>query len=177
MADFIAPTPERIAKAAHWDIPTDTQTINGRQVTKAIRGAHRMISVVQNVANRGHINREQLLAFQKIEKLYEIGELSLYAQPRRRAPVDETNVFCIHAERDEARKEIERASSAIGFNHSRVISHCMLPAATMETVGQMLFGPQHLSRRLVIDRGKKAIQDATYALAIHFGYVQKPPNP
>ena len=177
MADtYIAPTPERLAKAAHWEEPTDKQIIGGREVTKQIKGAHRQISVVQSVYNRGHINREQLIAFQKIEKLYEVGELSLFAQPRRRAPVDESNPFCIHEARDSARKTIGQAFSAIGFNGGRVISHCMMPAATMESVGQMLLGHQHLSRRLVIERGKKAIQDATYELAHFFGLLQKPPN-
>ena len=32
MADtYIAPTPERLTKAAHWDVPSDKQVINGRE--------------------------------------------------------------------------------------------------------------------------------------------------
>jgi hypothetical protein len=178
MADFIAPTPERIAKAAHWDIPTDKQTIGGREVTKATRSGYRHVSVIKLMHQAGELPDTSKIAFDKFEKDYNVGELSVYATPNRDARTSTTDPhFCPVARRVNARLEYQSAKSSVGFRNSIVLTHCLMEYASKYSVGNMLAGAQAVSKPTAIKKGKEAIRNATHALAIHYGLLKHPPSP
>lgn len=178
MADtYIAPTRERLAKAAHWDIPSDKQVINGREVTKATRSGYRSVSVVEVMHRSGELRDEQKQAFERLTKDWEKSDPEQYA---RMTPVrvdQEDNPFCPVGHRVDARKRYRAALGSIGMINSIVAKHCLMPLASKTTVGRMLSAGEAVSHVTAIKRGKKAIQDATLALAIHYGLHQHPPNP
>lgn len=178
MADtYIAPTPQRLAKAAHWEEPSDKQVINGREVTKATRSGYRSISVVEVMHRAGEVKDEQKLAFEKLTKDWETSDPNQYA---RIAPIrvdQEDSPFCPVARRVDARLRFNAAINSIGMVNSLVARHCLMPLASKKTVGMMLSAGESISHVTAIKRGKKAIQDATLALAIHYDYAKHPPNP
>lgn len=178
MADtYIAPTPERLAKAAHWDIPSDKQVINGREVTKATRSGYRWHSVVEAMHRDGEVRDEQKAAFEQLMGDWERGEPEQFA---RVAPVRVDNADSDHCpiqKRVSARKRYREAMGSVGAINAIVLQHCMLPKASRQTVGYMLCAGEAISHVTAIKRGKKAIQDATYALVVHYEKLQKPPNP
>lgn len=180
MADTITytgPTKERLAKAAHWDVPSDTQTIAGRTITKATRSGYRSISVVEVMHRSGEIRDEQKTAFERLTKDWETSDPEQYAKI---APVrvdQEDNPFCPIGRRVDARKRYRAALGSIGMINAIVAKHCLMPLASKTTVGRMLAAGEAVSHVTAIKRGKKAIQDATMALAVHYGLYQHPPNP
>lgn len=178
MADtYIAPTPERLAKAAHWDIPSDKQVINGREVTKTERGPTRVGNVVEKMYRKGEITYDQNQAFKNLDRLHTLAEESLFARPNPVGiVVDDAGLKCRHSRRIDARTKYQGALSAVGLVNAIVLRHCMLEIATQETVGRKLSIGQAIAKSTAILHGKKAIREATYALALHFGHVLKPPN-
>lgn len=177
MADFIAPTPERIAKAAHWDIPTDKQTIGGREVTKATRSGYRSISVVEVMHRGGELRDEQKQAFEKLYKDWETQDPEQYAKLSPIRVDQEDNPFCPVAHKVQARIRFRNAIDAMTLMQGAVLRHCLMPMASKKSVGLLVVGPRSMAERHLINRGKKAIQDATMALAIHYDYAKHPPSP
>lgn len=177
MADtYIAPTKERLAKAAHWDEPSDTQTIAGRTITKATRSGYRSISVVEVMHRSGELKDEQKAAFAKLQKDWETSDPEQYA---RIAPVridQDESPFCPVARRVEARIRFRDALDALSLMDSAIIRHCLMPLATRKSVGLLIAGPRSMAERHLIAKGKAGIQNATQALAIHYGYATHPPN-
>lgn len=178
MADtYIAPTPERLAKAPHWDVPSETQTINGRKVTKTTRAGYRHISVVEIMARAGELPDTSKIAFDRFEKDYNVGELSAYATPNRDARTSTTDpAFCPMAKRVFARLEYQDAKNSVGFRNAIVLTHCLMEYASKYSVGHMLAGAQSISKPTAIKNGKEAIRNATHALAIHYGLLKHPPS-
>lgn len=178
MADtYISPTPERLAKAAHWDIPTDTQTINGRQVTKATRSGYRSISVVEVMHRAGELKDEQKQAFERLYKDWETSDPEQYAKISPVRVDQDDSPFCPVAHKVQARIRFRNAIDAMSLMQGAVLRHCLMPMASKKSVGLLVVGPRSMAERHLINRGKKAIQDATMALAIHYDYAKHPPSP
>lgn len=177
MADFIEPTAERLAKSAHWDAPSETQTIAGRTITKTNRAGYRHVSVVKIMADEGEIPDTSKIAFERFEKDYNIGELSAHATPNRDARTNTTDpLFCPVTRRVNARLEYRKAQNSVGMRNSIVLTHCLMEYASRYSVGAMLAGGQSLSKPTAIKNGKEAIRNATHALAIHYGLLKHPPS-
>lgn len=178
MADiYITPTPERIAKAAHWEVPSETQEIAGRKITKANRSGYRHVSVVEIMHDGGELRPEQLEAFQRLEKDYTLSELTPYMRPRGTTSVDNGEPQeCPVARNVAARTRYRHATNSLGMRHSMVLGHCMLEYASKYSVGQMLAVGQAISKPTAIKNGKEGIRNATHALAIHYGLLKHPPS-
>lgn len=177
MADFIEPTAERLAKSAHWDAPSETQTIAGRTITKTNRAGYRHITVVEVMHRQGELPDASKTAFERLEKTYTIGEMSPYRTPNRSARVDNDDpLFCPIGRRVDARKDYRSAINSVGMINSLVLGHCMLEYASKFSVGNMLAVGQSISKPTAIKNGKEAIRNATHALAIHYGLLKHPPS-
>lgn len=179
MADtYIAPTPERLTKAAHWDVPSDKQVINGREVTRKERGPHRISNVVETMYRKGEISYDQHEAFKTLDKLHTVAELSCFARPNPVGiMVDDGGLTCPRSRRIDASTKFYGALSAVGLINAIVLKHCLLERANQESVGRLLSMGQYIAKSTAILHGKKAVQEATYALALHLRNVLKPPNP
>lgn len=178
MADtYIAPTPQRLAKAAHWEEPSDKQVINGREVTKATRSGYRSISVVEVMHRAGELKDEQKQAFERLTKDWEISDPNQYARMAPTRVDQDDSPFCPVARRVDARQRFRNAIDALDLMGGAVLRHCLMPMASKKSVGILVVGPRSMAERHLINRGKKAIQDATMALAIHYDYAKHPPSP
>lgn len=176
MADFIEPTRERMSKAAHWDVPSETQTIAGRTITKATRSGYRSISVVEVMHRSGELKDEQKQAFEKLQKDWETSDPEQYARIAPMRVDQDDSPFCPVARRVEARIRFRNALDSMGLMDSAVLRHCLMPLATRKSVGLLIAGPRSMAERHLIAKGKAGIQNATLALAIHYGYATHPPN-
>ena len=177
MADFIEPTRERMAKAAHWDVPSETQTIAGRTITKATRSGYRSISVVEVMHRSGELKDEQKTAFERLTKDWETSDPEQYAKMAPIRIAQEDSPFCPVARRVDARLRYRAALGSIGMVNAIVLKHCLMPLASKTTVGRMLSAGEAISHVTAIKRGKEAIQTATMALAVHYDYAKHPPSP
>lgn len=180
MADTItyaSPTRERLAKAAHWDIPSDKQIINGRAVTKATRSGYRSISVVEVMHRAGELKDEQKDAFEKLTKDWETSDPEQYARMASTRIDQDDSPFCPVARRVQARLAFRAAINSVGVMNAVALQHCLMPLASKQTLGYSLSAGEAVSHVTAIKRGKKAIQDATMALAVHYDYAKHPPSP
>lgn len=81
------------------------------------------------------------------------------------------------AHKVQARIRFRNALDAMNLMQGAVLRHCLMPMASKKSVGLFVIGPRSLSERHLIRRGKRAIQDATMALAVHYNYAKHPPSP
>lgn len=175
--EYITPTPERLAKAAHWIVPPESQEINGRKLTKATRSGYQHASVVKIMHDCGELRDEQLQAFARLEKDHMLAELTPYMRPKGGPTIDNGEPReCPVARNVAARTRYRAATSSLGMRHSMVLGHCMMEYASKFSVGNMLAVGQSISKPTAIKNGKAAIRDATFALAVHYDLFRHPPT-
>lgn len=177
MDEYITPTPERLAKAAHWIVPPVTQEINGRKLTKATRSGYQHASVIKIMHGNGELRDEQLQAFARLERDHMLAELTPYMRPKGNVSIDNGEPReCPVARNVAARTRYRAATSTLGMRHAMVLGHCMMEYASKYSVGNMLAVGQAISKPTAIKHGKEAIRNATHALAIHYGLLKHPPS-
>lgn len=179
MSVAIAPTPERLKKAPHVERPS----INQR--TK--REAWRIVSPVETMYKRGQLNEECWHAFQRyerdVDRAYRYASIiSRYGERAgaRGTPVSQltAEVICPEELRADAIRRVVEAEEAIG---SKVmvcaLKTLILKETTLEEIGRKFGGwknkPQAIACAVTL------IQQGTYKLAIHYGYLRersKPPS-
>lgn len=193
MSDFIAPTPERLAKSSTWERPSDgpttTRVANGREVKRHVkRAAYRNVSLVEVMHDGGELSSEQAEAFATFTRDMAMASRELYSQSKYGEVIHSSTEerldrhgrpICPVARNVSARIRYRNAVQAVGMTHSAVISHIMQPKSSRVSVGVLFFGASSASggaRSRAGAKGREAIQQALVALAQHYGLIPARPT-
>jgi len=170
----VGPTPERVAKATGVDVPIVDQTRR--------RQAFRMVDVIEAMSRDGRLRQEGVAAFRKFERALATANASGVLLSRYGAeaggsgtPLSQlaTDLLCPEERRAEAVSDVHFAVLAVGEPRTvEVLLAIATQEASLEQMGRriLLIG----NKTAAIAAAARTVQMGTYALALHYGYVQPP---